>query len=57
MTCPNGHESQATDYCDTCGVAMVAAETPSPQPGDTIPVPVLNANAPAEAATPADGQE
>ena len=57
MTCPNGHESQATDYCDTCGVAMVATETPSPQPGDTIPVPVLNADAPAEAATPADGQE
>ena len=57
MTCPNGHESQATDYCDTCGVAMVATETPSPQPGDTIPVPVLDADAPAEAAPPADGQE
>jgi hypothetical protein len=57
MTCPNGHESQATDYCDTCGVAMVATETPSPQPGDTIPVPVLDPDAPAGAATPADGQE
>ena len=32
-------------------------ETPSPQPGDTIPVPVLDPDAPAEAATPADGQE
>ena len=57
MTCPNGHESQATDYCDTCGVAMVATETPSQQPGDTIPVPVLDPEAPAASATPADGQE
>ena len=32
-------------------------ETPSPQPGDTVPVPVLDPDAPAEAATPADGQE
>ena len=23
-TCPNGHESAATDYCDTCGAPMVA---------------------------------
>ena len=22
MTCPNGHESQADDYCDVCGIAM-----------------------------------
>ena len=57
MTCPNGHESQATDYCDTCGVAMVVTETPAPQPGDTIPVPVLDPDAPAGAATAADGQE
>ncbi len=62
MICPNGHESQATDYCDTCGVAMPAdasAEaTPTPQPGDTIPVPVLDPDAPAAGATPpsADGQ-
>ena len=56
-TCPNGHETTATDYCDTCGVAMVATETPTPQAGDTIPVPVLDPDAPAESATPADGQE
>ncbi len=24
-TCPNGHESAATDYCDTCGAPMVAS--------------------------------
>jgi hypothetical protein len=62
MICPNGHESQATDYCDTCGVAMPAdaadASAPTPQPGDTIPVPVLDADAPGDAAAspPADGQ-
>lgn len=32
MTCPAGHESQATDYCDTCGVAMTAAPA---SPDDT----------------------
>ncbi len=64
MTCPNGHESQATDYCDTCGVAMPADGSadapggPTPQAGDTIPVPVLEPDAPAEPATPpaAEGQ-
>ena len=51
-TCPNGHETSATDYCDTCGVAM-PADAPAatgpgtPQPGDTIPVPVLDPDAPA----------
>ncbi|WP_310529261.1 FHA domain-containing protein [Nocardioides sp.] len=30
MTCPAGHESTATDYCDVCGVAMPAAGTPAP---------------------------
>lgn len=38
MRCPNGHESQATDYCDTCGEAMgsgadVAASTGAPSAG------------------------
>ena len=58
-TCPNGHETTATDYCDTCGVAMPAdaatAEAPTPQPGDTIPVPVLDPDAPAEAPRHAAG--
>ncbi len=26
MKCPAGHDSTATDYCDTCGEAMVAGE-------------------------------
>ena len=25
MKCPAGHETTATDYCDTCGIAMDAA--------------------------------
>ena len=24
-TCPNGHQSESTDYCDTCGVPIVAS--------------------------------
>ena len=24
-TCPAGHETTATDYCDVCGIAMGAA--------------------------------
>jgi hypothetical protein len=69
MICPNGHESQATDYCDTCGVAMPAegpadadtggaSASPGAGPGDTIPVPVLDPDASADSATPpaADGQ-
>lgn len=27
-TCPNGHETEADDYCDTCGIAMPAADEP-----------------------------
>lgn len=30
MKCPNGHESAATDYCDTCGEAMGAAGGSAP---------------------------
>ncbi|MDO9456635.1 FHA domain-containing protein [Nocardioides sp.] len=35
QTCPAGHESAATDYCDTCGIAMGApAAAPPPLPAD-----------------------
>ena len=57
MKCPNGHESAATDYCDTCGAAMPAQDG---QPGDTIAVPVLEPDAapPAEEKpAPPGGQE
>jgi len=59
-TCPNGHETTATDYCDVCGVAMPAgaATSPGPQPGDTIPVPTVDPDAgTADAGKPADSQE
>ncbi len=29
MRCPNGHESEATDYCDTCGAVMETAADPT----------------------------
>jgi hypothetical protein len=35
VTCPAGHTSQATDYCDTCGIAIgdgAAAPAPVPPP-------------------------
>ena len=63
MICPNGHESTAADYCDTCGIAMPAdaASAPdpaTPQPGDTIPVPVLDPDAPPEdPVAPADDSQ
>ena len=27
FTCPNGHPSTASDYCDTCGVPIPAGAT------------------------------
>ncbi len=38
MTCPAGHETTATDYCDTCGLAMrdvAPGVTPGVTPGAT----------------------
>jgi hypothetical protein len=47
MKCPAGHESQATDYCDTCGAAMdAAAATPD--------APASSDNAAAEGPTSRD---
>ncbi len=51
MTCPNGHETQATDYCDVCGVVMPADTSTSLEtPGDTHAEPDTPAEA--EAASP-----
>ncbi len=33
-TCPNGHASAATDYCDTCGAPIQAAGQTSPPPAE-----------------------
>lgn len=44
QTCPAGHASQSTDYCDTCGIVMPAAGSapaaapPSPDDTGTLPV-------------------
>lgn len=46
QTCPVGHESTATDYCDTCGVAMGAAPTSTLSPDDTGMLPTTEALAP-----------
>src|SRR6266508_5961103 len=32
-TCPRGHDSVATDYCDECGTPIGAAATPPPVVG------------------------
>src|SRR6266508_3658511 len=31
-TCPRGHDTVATDYCDECGTPIGAAVTPAPAP-------------------------
>jgi hypothetical protein len=36
-TCPAGHETTATDYCDVCGIAMDAAATAAPEPAAAAP--------------------
>ena len=43
MTCPVGHDTTATDYCDVCGIAMDAPGTKADQddtPDDTGMLPV-----------------
>lgn len=35
-TCPAGHETEATDYCDVCGIAMDEASAPSPDDTSTF---------------------
>jgi hypothetical protein len=38
MKCPNGHESVATDYCDTCGASMDASATLTALPAQSAEV-------------------
>jgi hypothetical protein len=42
-TCPAGHETTATDYCDVCGIAM--DEAPRPAPDDTATFSALDPDA------------
>ncbi|TDD59781.1 FHA domain-containing protein [Kribbella antibiotica] len=36
-TCPSGHPSVSTDYCDVCGLPIGAAATPTPAPQAVAP--------------------
>lgn len=57
MRCPAGHESAATDYCDTCGIAMDAAPAavdPSPT-GTGLLAATPVADGPASGACPSCG--
>src|SRR5687767_6376519 len=38
VTCPNGHQSESTDYCDTCGAPIaVLPPLPTADPAATAP--------------------
>jgi cytochrome c5 len=57
-TCPAGHESTTTDYCDTCGAPIAAAgpaeaAAPSEPSRAPAPSPAPDPAAPAPAAEPA----
>ena len=51
-TCPNGHASTASDYCDTCG-APIAATATAPPDASTAPPPAAPAATPAAASSSA----
>ncbi len=40
VTCPNGHQSESTDYCDTCGAVIGGSAPAAAAAGDTAQVPV-----------------
>ncbi len=54
VTCPNGHESATTDYCDQCGARIeAAAPAPTPPPAPEAVAPEAPAApTPAPAAQP-----
>lgn len=37
VTCPEGHTSQATDYCDVCGTPIPAGAAPAAEPAAAAP--------------------
>lgn len=39
IACPNGHESETTDYCDVCGMPIPGASGPAPEPVGRVSVP------------------
>jgi hypothetical protein len=42
VRCPDGHESDSTDYCDVCGLPIEAASSSAPDPAraPTVAIPV-----------------
>jgi hypothetical protein len=46
VSCPSGHPSTSTDYCDVCGLPIGAAATPA---AASVPAPAVAAPAPAAA--------
>lgn len=48
VSCPSGHPSVSTDYCDVCGLPIDAAATPA---AASVPAPAVAAPAPAAAPT------
>ena len=48
-TCPSGHPSVSTDYCDVCGLPIGAAATPA---AASVPAPAVAASGPALQACP-----
>jgi hypothetical protein len=57
-TCPKGHTSVATDYCDECGVAMSPspAAAPSTSEAAAAPDPTVTGEPCPECQTPRDGR-
>jgi hypothetical protein len=56
VTCPNGHQSESTDYCDTCGAVIAGAPSTTTADPATAQMPVVppaatcpNCGAPREA--------
>jgi hypothetical protein len=41
VTCPNGHQSESTDYCDTCGAVIPAAATGPAAAAGTTQIPTV----------------
>jgi hypothetical protein len=37
VACPNGHQSETTDYCDQCGAKIEGAPAPGPPPAAPAP--------------------
>ncbi|WP_405069185.1 FHA domain-containing protein [Kribbella sp. NBC_01510] len=56
VSCPSGHPSVSTDYCDVCGLPIGVAATPAaaqvPAPAVAAPAPATTATAPAAQTCP-----